>query len=85
MKRKKVLLCGLAIIVCCIFICGCESTVSTESATQSEEIAQQIGQEKTAEQMSMEQKNGAEENSGQKIHSTNAREQKYVLGQKVVG
>lgn len=55
MKRKKVLLCGLAIIVCGILVCGCESTVSTESVTQTEEIAQQIGQEKTAEQMSTEE------------------------------
>ena len=60
MKRKKVLLCGLAIIVCGIFICGCESTVSTESATQTEEVAQQIGQEKTAEQMSTEEVNTEE-------------------------
>ncbi len=55
MKRKKVLLCGLAIIVYGILVCGCESTVSTESATQTEEVAQQIGQEKTAEQMSTEE------------------------------
>lgn len=55
MKRKKVLLYGLAIIVCGIFACGCESTVSTESATQTEEVAQQIGQEKTTEQMSTEE------------------------------
>ena len=43
MKRKKVLLCGLAIIVCGILACGCESNVPTESETQTEEIAQQIG------------------------------------------
>ena len=42
MKRKKVLLCGLAIIVYGILVCGCESTVSTESATQTEEVAQQM-------------------------------------------